>query len=308
MSSAFTKLEYRGGGYITPSACDRQTLTNWVRSAKMRGVPMSESYAYRQLRHQRESHRISPITGMAALLKKHRSRKLSPSSWPSLYPEGLAIGIEIECFAASPFAVESLPYWVRRAGDGSIRQEDGTSGVEYRLLLRRDNMEERLFRFCDELQKSDHNVNKSCGLHVHFDRRGYDYTVLWLQTRRMVSWLRALQELVPLSRRSNGFCKISSSRTNRYRAVNFTAAQRHNTLEVRLHSGTIDFTKIVEWIRLLEAITQQTRGPKKGLTCLQVLATLPLTNNSLAYWVARHRKLNPKLYPATSAMSRFEVE
>lgn len=138
------------------------------------------------------------------------------------------------------------------------------------------------------------------------DTRHLDAEQAKSRARIMDKWLRVLKELVPASRRDNRFCRFGISSVWRYRAVSFTSYRRHKTLEVRLHSGTTDFTKILQWVRLLEVLMQMPKAPKKGKTCLQALLDLPLTQTDVHYWVNRHKTLNPEQYVETT--TRIEQE
>jgi hypothetical protein len=119
-------------------------------------------------------------------------------------------------------------------------------------------------------------------------------------------WLFALRELVPTSRRDgNTYCKFGVTKSDRYRAVNIRSFETHKTLEVRLHSGTVDYTKVLAWVRLCELLLALRRKPKDA-DCLGTLAQLPLAEHDVAYWRERHRLLNPSLYRATSASVEVE--
>ena len=63
----------------------------------------------------------------------------------------------------------------------------------------------------------------------------------------------------------------------------------------RLHSGTVDYTKSLAWIRLIELLLALGKKPKAG-SCIATLEQLPLADHDLAYWRARHRELNPQMY------------
>jgi hypothetical protein len=115
--------------------------------------------------------------------------------------------------------------------------------------------------------------------------------------KRTDKWMKALQELVPVSRRDQHYCKfgISASRNDRYRAVNFAAYFKYKTLEIRLHSATFDYAKILSWIRLCELILAIRYNPKEA-DCLGTLGQLPLMDYEASYWKARHRAINPSQY------------
>lgn len=114
-------------------------------------------------------------------------------------------------------------------------------------------------------------VDTSCGLHVHVNANDLSGASVVNAVRRMVRYESEIDTMVPAHRRSNSFalsnrqqlgvmeqCLSSdpdaSARTicgvvsGRYRKLNTAAYIRHGTLEFRQHSGSIDGTKIANWI------------------------------------------------------------
>jgi len=226
---------------------------------------------------------------------------------PEVFRYDRALGVELECFG--DVTMESLanvlPSWARAGTDGSVRPTDGKYAHEVRALFVRRELEPRLFRLCALLREQGLKVNSSCGLHIHLDQRGEDGATVTKRAKIMDSWLSALSELVPLSRRANSFCRFGVSSTDRYRAINLVAFQKYKTLEVRLHSGTVDYTKVLSWIRLCELLAAMRTKPKAG-GCIATLEQLPLPSHDLAYWRARHRELNPAMYNNNGATSEQE--
>ena len=229
-------------------------------------------------------------------INKLRNLNLTPES----FRYERAVGVEIETFGeVDPRTLEQgLPIWARVASDASIRADVG-QGHEIRALFTRSEMEPRLFRLCKTLEAFGLKVNKSCGLHVHFDMRGRTEAEVKAIATRANKWLLALQQLVPVSRRTNQYCEFGISFSNRYRAVNCCAFRSHRTLEIRLHSATLSYTKVLAWIRLCELILALKKGPSAA-DCIGTLAQLPLAEHDLAYWRKRHADLNPRLYDSAS--------
>lgn len=142
--------------------------------------------------------------------------------------------------------------------DGSIRAPKGFFGVELTVLFRHDDRS-NLKKLCAVLNDLGAKVNKTCGLHVHFDQRGRTARQVKKIANKLGANLTFLARLVPESRRSNTYCQLSVSgfKGTRYHAVNLTAFEKYQTLEVRLHSSTIDFEKINNWIDILNIIMTQ---------------------------------------------------
>lgn len=123
--------------------------------------------------------------------------------------------------------------------------------VELTLCLVKSDHYSRLRKLINVLNELKAKVNKTCGLHIHLDMRNKTSNQITIETKRLYSALPVLKKLVPKSRWVNAddsYCRINSkfSMTNadKYQAINTSALQRHNTIEIRLHSGTTNFTKI----------------------------------------------------------------
>lgn len=209
------------------------------------------------------------------------------------------IGLEFETYGniKRDALAESLPYWTRVVSDGSIRPTgQEADGHEVRALLDRTKAEPRIFRLCERMQQLGLRVNRTCGLHIHLDARSVSsFDEVVRIGRIMDAWLYALRELLPASRRANDYCKFGIAATDRYRAVNVSSYGKHRTLEIRCHSATLDYTKVIAWLRLCELIRAMPKKPKAA-SCIATLEQLPLATHDLSYWRARHRELNPSLY------------
>lgn len=116
---------------------------------------------------------------------------------------------------------------------------------------------------CDKLNKIGCKVNKSCGLHVHFDMRHITTArKVSVIAQRVAKVVPALKQMLPASRQDNEYCSrvinrhsdSDNSRYGRYAFVNVKAYERHQTLEIRGHSGTTDANKIINWIKILRIV------------------------------------------------------
>lgn len=133
-------------------------------------------------------------------------------------------------------------------------------------------------------------VDRSCGTHIHFEVRDYEWQDL---QRLMILWSRYepfFYELMPRARRMNSYCaplhrtqwtgqaagfwtyaqqalragdRASFQRAAQYIerrcALNITHWWRSQRIEVRLHSGTINYTKITRWAMLMMAVINRPR-------------------------------------------------
>jgi hypothetical protein len=309
-SVCFTDM---GGGLSIPvptrSFIDAWTEKHWAK-AQFRKVP----YDYRSslvyyardyvcLEHKRKIQRRNSLRQfrdgtMIPFLNRVSMWKLNPTQ----FKYDRAVGVEIECI--NPYSNPVLPIWARQKTDGSIRTHGKGDAIEYNLLLKRSELEVRLHKFCGLIK--NHFVNQSCGLHIHLDCRDKSADDVKKIAKRMDSWLYALREFLPESRRDNSYCKFGVSTSDRYRAVNFTAFGKYQTLEVRIHSGTIDYTKIIAWIRLLELLFSYNVKVKCGATGIAALSQLPMAEYERSYWIKRHQALNPRQYNSPHTTTETE--
>jgi len=185
--------------------------------------------------------------------------------------------------------------------DGSITGEG--QGVEITILLNTDNGFEPLERLCDVL-RNDFNaeVNQTCGLHVHFDFSAHDSSMVLTSGRRVKYCLDALSLLVPESRRNNTFCKLDISKLSgdRYYAINLTSFEKHKSLEIRLHGGTINADKIKNWIELIRIIFK-TEISGSCETVQDLLSKLNLNDRLAEYIDERYQKFNKEVVVQSSS-------
>ena len=122
---------------------------------------------------------------------------------------------------------------------------------------------------CKGLEQAGASVNRQCGLHIHLDCR--DLSVAECQTvfKRYSDYERSIDRIMPRSRRGNarwcgtiadsevkrnnyGTKQSLSSAIGRYYKVNLTNIASRGSIEFRQHSGTINFTKIKNWLTFLQ--------------------------------------------------------
>jgi len=177
-------------------------------------------------------------------------------------------GVELEVCAVNQ--MKRLPddlkaYWTTKR-DGSLPN----GGVEFAsAVLWGDRGLEIIEELCDYAHKHKWSVDAKSGYHLHVGMDGLKVHNLaaiaigYLFTRKL--WA----SFVVGSRSESRYCKshsnvkaygffkehpqkIIDSLTNneeRYRWINWQAYKTHRTLEVRLHQGTLNYTKITNWIK-----------------------------------------------------------
>jgi hypothetical protein len=186
-----------------------------------------------------------------------------------------AAGIRVE---SSYYTHDTTPYW-KIVMDGSCGLElvspvlEGEAGIEEVRIA------------AAALEAAGAQVDKRCGLHVHFDARSMNLKAVKNLFKLWLKFEDVLDTFQPQSRRGNNnnycrtnldhiitdagnhrnqcsqmFRKIDACRNMdqmkqlypcRYRKLNIHSYFRHQTLEVRHHSGTTDPAKITNWVRLM---------------------------------------------------------
>jgi len=219
---------------------------------------------------------------------KPLTQQYKESTYPfENFKSGQWIGVEIECILPIPESIlnddeldqysdeyfESCRSWLRNVFskkdcnfvevkyDGSLQREnDSQFTAEITFCFPKTEHYYRLNKVLSILNELGATVNKSCGLHIHLDMRGYSEATIEQYGTRLINSLPVLKKLVPKSRwaTDDTYCQINSKFTwqpdDRYFAVNMLAYEELGTIEVRLHSGTTNFLKIKNWIELLNHI------------------------------------------------------
>lgn len=178
--------------------------------------------------------------------------------------------------------------------DSSIEvPDDSYFAIEITVLTRLSDSS-NLERACKLLNRIGAKVNKSCGLHIHIDARHLTSDQVKASGRRFARALPVLLSMVPQSRRDNHFCRpsVSTLKGSRYHAVNLTAFSKYKTIEVRLHSSTTDFSKIMLWTRLLLAIHTSNLS-KNCATINELCEYVSIDENLVEYISQRTALFNP---------------
>lgn len=210
------------------------------------------------------------------------------------------VGIEIECFSEESWDnVEKmvkemeLGNLVELDNDGSIRcncpiqyrtinnplsSEHGRAvetrcpkcrDFELKVLCKETDLRSSLIKVGKLLRKMKAQVNDSCGLHVHLDMRSRS---LMQSADRLFNIQDILYKSIPKKRRESHFCRkvdsYSLMDTAHYHGINTQSAyERHQTLEVRMHEGTVDIVEIYNWVKfLINAVESSISMPTKQTT------------------------------------------
>ena len=162
-------------------------------------------------------------------------------------------------------------HYYKIVSDASICGENGNEVVS--PILKGKKGLDSLKEVCESLENVGAKVNKSTGLHVHFDASTMTdghFVQLFKNYQKLES---VIDTFMPNSRRANNnvFCKslrgihydgcqtkedVMNYNGTRYRKVNAESYIRHKTVEFRQHSGTTEFKKISNWINFLRKLIQ----------------------------------------------------
>ncbi len=227
--------------------------------------------------------------------------------------------IEFELIFKSQEACEEFGYAVRSAGlanyvtikdDNSIKRNDyDAKGVPHEIVFSYRSGDEHLVRAFCKCLKGRAYVNWSCGTHFHIDARHLEQEKVTELGNRLAKTVPVLRLLLPRDRRESKFCKtiINTTKTecikclklscdchvqpHKYAFINLAAWNKHKTIEVRGHSGTINAEKILNWIRLCEHIMLTESAPEIN-SVEQLIERYHLDKDLTAYVRERFMKFN----------------
>lgn len=236
----------------------------------------------------------------------------------------LTFGVEIECYnvlrsclinevSQRNVSIQSEGYnhtdnnhYYKIVSDGSIQGNDGQEVVSP-ILKGKDGLNS-LKNVCDSLNAVGAKVNRSTGLHVHFDASKISdahFVNIFKNYQKLES---VIDSFMPNSRRANnnGYCAsliglnynrcetksdvISLNRT-RYRKVNAESYLRHKTIEFRQHSGTTEYEKMANWINFLRKLIQYSFDSEIE-SCSSIEEIPFLTDTEKQYFINRRAALN----------------
>lgn len=154
---------------------------------------------------------------------------------------------------------------------------------------------------CKILAQVEAKVNTSCGLHVHLDMRSRS-------APHCLENLLRVQELLfklnPKERRTGTYSvpvkKVAgmwwptveqAKALGHYAGINASALDKHGTIEVRMHSGSVKASEINCWIDLLIRIVDNKLLKKDLSTLTQLSKAVPVTKTLEKYLVRRQKQV-----------------
>ena len=195
------------------------------------------------------------------------SRELRlPANWSAAsVGSRRAFGVELETSQADDRA-----HVQERSIFGCV-DDCSITGAEFvSPILRGDDGLLEIGAFC--MAAKGFTVDAKCGFHLHVDCSDLSPAQLWSVAVGYSFTEPVWQMFVPASRAANRFCApwpqkthdlfrlsdftgkthrdvVSSIGWQRYHVCNLTAFDRHKTIEIRLHSATLDAAKISNWVK-----------------------------------------------------------
>lgn len=202
------------------------------------------------------------------------------------------VSVEIECFiskrwddiyavVARAIADIGLHKFVRVKDDGSINppySESYACGMEVVVSAPESKILDVLEKVCAVLNELGAKTNDSCGLHIHVDHRPVLKRNALASYNNLFYAEDMLFKVSKPSRRRNEFCTpMNRGKTDplsafvygggyeeRYRSINLSAMECHNTIEIRAFHGTTNFNEIKHFIGLvLGVVNSKTMLSKK---------------------------------------------
>ncbi len=151
---------------------------------------------------------------------------------------------------------------------------DGSCGWEVRVLLDDQNFIEPLTKILAVLKAKGFTTDARCGTHVHLDMRNRDVKQCYENLFKSQTFLR---KFLDKSRRRNNYCKKNTATTfdesvntgDRYQSINPQSYRKFQTLEVRMHQGTLEADKLIPWIKLLLKMVNYKQPVEKPINTLK---------------------------------------
>ena len=199
------------------------------------------------------------------------------------------VGIEAECIYEDGEEFWTPMHW-NNVSDGSISSDvEGYSATELvSVPLSGDFIVDAVDNLMNWKNIFYADVNRSCGLHIHIDST--DMSAKEVARVGMVYsyFQEILKSMMPKSRQDSNWCRdfnmmfdelvgidseeqlvslyyesmdcspsIEKYNDARYSGLNLHSRYYHGSLEFRLHSGTLNKTKILNWISICNTIVEK---------------------------------------------------
>jgi hypothetical protein len=180
------------------------------------------------------------------------------------------VGIEMEVISkmdtaalSTELAMAGLESYVNVTTDGSVQRTNAYPHPHELRILAKEKEFVRVIKQVCKILHGRTSVNKTCGLHVHLDMRHRNPEAAYAN---LFAAQPILYAMCPKTRRVSNFCKPLNTYTkmaqaataqDRYYGINAASWTKHKTIEIRIHSGSVNATKIINWAKLLIQIADR---------------------------------------------------
>lgn len=244
---------------------------------------------------------LDPQTFFKIYNKKLRTG-MRNSKKPAFDSNYVGVEIEFACVQTKDLVCDKLfdaglAKYVHVHGDSSIKTDSThKEQIEISILCLQTEVRNIITRVCNVLN-NDLNIliNSSCGLHVHLDMRKRDHKKSFAN---LVTMQNILFAMVPSSRVTGSFSTPVKDKTfdkavdrsSHYDGISSSAYSKHKTIEVRMHSGSSNPNKIINWIELLTSIADCDKLKKSYTNIKEAQPTLNISNDLCGYVESRIAK------------------
>jgi hypothetical protein len=131
---------------------------------------------------------------------------------------------------------------------------DPSCGWEVRCLIPENNWQEILTKILDAIKAMGYTCDQRCGTHVHLDMRRRNVAKVY---RNLFFTQTFLRKFLTKERKRNRYClrntkdQYDPQEQVRYMGINTQSYTKHQTVEVRMHHGTLEMAELGPWIALL---------------------------------------------------------
>jgi len=239
-------------------------IINQIKELRKAQLPVIETFTFREGVSVKK---LAEVYLEAGTFVKVASRKvrlgMSKAKTPKTNDKYIGIEIEFACQedgeTLSDFLFEAgVGKYVHIKRDGSIKVDDTYRHAhEVTVLVTEPEYKEVVEKICYVLNNKVHiRIDKSCGLHVHLDMRNRKVEQCFFN---LVSMQHLLYAMVPGNRKTSTYSvpvkeKKWAINGEHYQGISSSSYAKYHTIEMRMHCGTSQASKINNWIKLLVAI------------------------------------------------------
>lgn len=235
------------------------------------GIHYQEVSGYKSVWY---THHFNDLTGVSFVPLGTKDKYKKTYEYKSPKTKARYVGVEIEL--CSILDVEQMQELIVSKGledyvtlkeDGSIDSSKGFQHTHELCLLETEKNIQALVQAVCLMLKENSKVNRSCGLHVHIDMRSRRKEVAYA---KLFAAQKLLYSMCPASRADNTYCYPEfafegfDAYSDRYKGINVCSYKVHKTIEVRIHSGSLNANKINNWISLLLSIVNTKKKVNEG--------------------------------------------